>query len=108
MDMRLTDNVMLGRQSENQFKTNLSTVNFKNAISISKKVINNFRVKTPNEATIVTALSGGINKVCSRKRVGRSSKSFNFFTTNSWCRYWCTGFNLAKIERVRDKGLAVY
>ena len=27
--MRLTDNVMLGRQSENQFKTNLSTVNFK-------------------------------------------------------------------------------
>jgi len=108
MDMRLTDNVMLGRQSENQFKTNLSTVNFKNAISKSKKVINNFRVKTPNETTIVTALSGGNQQ---KFVVGReledhpslliSSQPTRGVDIGAQALIW------QKLRESRDKGLAV-
>ena len=60
MEMKLNDNIILGRQTKDIYKTNLSTVNFKNAIKeISRQVISDFNVKTPNETTIATALSGG-------------------------------------------------
>ena len=59
MEMKLNDNIILGRQSKEKYKTNLSTVNLKNAGKISRQVINDFNVKTPNETTIATALSGG-------------------------------------------------
>ena len=59
MEMKLNDNIILGRQSKEKYKTNVSTVNLKNAGKISRQVINDFNVKTPNETTIATALSGG-------------------------------------------------
>ena len=59
MEMKLNDNIILGRQTKDIYKTNLSTVNFKNAGEISRQVISDFNVKTPNETTIATALSGG-------------------------------------------------
>ena len=58
MEMKLNDNIILGRQSKEKYKTNVSTVNLKIAGKISRQVINDFNVKTPNETTIATALSG--------------------------------------------------
>ena len=58
MDMKL-NNVIIGRQNKEKYKSNLATVNFKNAIKESENVISLFDVKTPNETTIATALSGG-------------------------------------------------
>ena len=57
--MCIRDSIILGRQSKEKYKTNVSTVNLKNAGKISRQVINDFNVKTPNETTIATALSGG-------------------------------------------------
>ena len=59
MDMSLTNNVILGRQSLAKYKTKLTTVNLTNAAKASESVVENFDVKTPNTATIATALSGG-------------------------------------------------
>ena len=59
MDMSLTNNVILGRQSLAKYKTKLTTVNLNNAAKASESVVENFDVKTPNTATIATALSGG-------------------------------------------------
>ena len=59
MDMSLTNNVILGRQSLEKYKTKMTTVNLSNATKASESVIENFDVKTPNTGTIATALSGG-------------------------------------------------
>ncbi len=59
MDMSLTNNVILGRQSLAKYKTKLTTVNLTNAAKASESVVENFDVKTPNTGTIATALSGG-------------------------------------------------
>ena len=59
MDMTLTNNIILGRQSLKKYKTKLTTVNLSNATTASESVISNFDVKTPNTNTIATALSGG-------------------------------------------------
>ena len=59
MDMSLTNNVILGRQSLAKYKTKLTTVNLTNATKASESVVENFDVKTPNTGTIATALSGG-------------------------------------------------
>ena len=59
MDMSLTNNVILGRQSLGKYKTKMTTVNLSNATKASESVIENFDVKTPNTGTIATALSGG-------------------------------------------------
>ncbi len=59
MDMSLTNNVILGRQSLAKYKTKLTTVNLTNAEKASESVVENFDVKTPNTGTIATALSGG-------------------------------------------------
>ena len=65
MDMTLTDNVILGRQSLKKYKTNISTVNLASADKESKQIVESYEVKTPNTNTIATALSGAINKNCS-------------------------------------------
>ena len=59
MDMTLTDNVILGRQSLKKYKTNISTVNLASADKESKQIVESYEVKTPNTNTIATALSGG-------------------------------------------------
>ena len=59
MDMTLTDNVILGRQSLKKYKTNISTVNLASADKESKQIVESYEVKTPNTKTIATALSGG-------------------------------------------------
>ena len=59
MDMNLTNNVIIGRQNIEKYKSNLATVKIKNAIKESESVISSFDVKTPNTNTLATALSGG-------------------------------------------------
>ena len=59
MDMNLTNNVIIGRQNIEKYKSNLATVKTKNAIKESENVISLFDVKTPNTNTLATALSGG-------------------------------------------------
>ncbi|NCW63530.1 MAG: ATP-binding cassette domain-containing protein [Betaproteobacteria bacterium] len=59
MDMNLTDNVMIGRQNIEKYKSSLGTVKTKNAVIESEKVISTFEVKTPGTNTLATALSGG-------------------------------------------------
>ena len=57
--MNLTNNVIIGRQNIEKYKSNLATVKTKNAIKESENVISLFDVKTPNTNTLATALSGG-------------------------------------------------
>ena len=45
MEMKLNDNIILGRQTKDIYKTNLSTVNFKNAGEISRQVISILMLK---------------------------------------------------------------
>ena len=59
MDMNLTNNVIIGRQNIEKYKTSLGTVKMKNAVQESEKVIESFEVKTPSTSTLATALSGG-------------------------------------------------
>jgi len=59
MDMNLTDNVIIGRQNIEKYKSSLGTVKTKNAVIESEKVISTFEVKTPGTNTLATALSGG-------------------------------------------------
>jgi len=59
MDMNLTNNVIIGRQNIEKYKSSLGTVKTKNAIKESEKVISTFEVKTPGTSTLATALSGG-------------------------------------------------
>ena len=59
MDMTLTENVILGRQSLKKYKTNISTVNLASADLESKQIVESYEVKTPSTNTIATALSGG-------------------------------------------------
>tara|TARA_B100001996_G_scaffold143146_1_gene108893 strand:- start:365 stop:1876 length:1512 start_codon:yes stop_codon:yes gene_type:complete len=59
MDMNLTNNVIIGRQNIDKYKSSLGTVKMKNAVQESEKVIESFEVKTPSTSTIATALSGG-------------------------------------------------
>ncbi len=59
MDMNLTNNVIIGRQNIEKYKSSLGTVKTKNAIKESEKVISTFEVKTPGTNTLATALSGG-------------------------------------------------
>ncbi len=59
MDMNLTNNVIIGRQNIEKYKSSLGTVKTKNAIKESEKVISSFEVKTPGTSTLATALSGG-------------------------------------------------
>ena len=49
----------------------------------------------------------GINKVCSRKRVGRSSKSFNFSQPTRGVDIGAQALIWQKLRESRDKGLAV-
>ncbi len=59
MDMNLTNNVIIGRQNIEKYKSSLGTVKMKNAVQESEKVIESFEVKTPSTSTLATALSGG-------------------------------------------------
>ena len=59
MDMTLTENVILGRQSLKKYKTNISTRNLASADLESKQIVESYEVKTPSTNTIATALSGG-------------------------------------------------
>ena len=59
MDMNLTNNVIIGRQNIEKYKSNFATVKTKNAVKESEKIISLFDVKTPNTSTLATALSGG-------------------------------------------------
>ena len=59
MDMNLTNNVIIGRQNIEKYKSNLGTMKTKNAVKESEKVISAFEVKTPGTSTLATALSGG-------------------------------------------------
>ncbi len=59
MDMNLTNNVIIGRQNIEKYKSSLGTVKTKNAVIESEKVISAFEVKTPGTSTLATALSGG-------------------------------------------------
>ena len=59
MDMNLTNNVIIGRQNIDKYKSSLGTMKMKNAVNESEKVISSFDVKTPGTSTLATALSGG-------------------------------------------------
>jgi simple sugar transport system ATP-binding protein len=59
MDMNLTNNVIIGRQNIEKYKSNLGTVKMRNAAKESEKIISSFEVKTPSTNTLATALSGG-------------------------------------------------
>ena len=59
MDMNLTNNVIIGRQNIEKYRSNFATVKTKNAVKESEKIISLFDVKTPNTSTLATALSGG-------------------------------------------------
>jgi simple sugar transport system ATP-binding protein len=59
MDMNLTNNVIIGRQNIEKYKSSLGTVKMRNAAQESEKIISSFEVKTPSTNTLATALSGG-------------------------------------------------
>lgn len=59
MDVSLSENVILGKQSSNKYKSRYSNIKFNEASKNSNTVIENFDVRTPGNSTLALALSGG-------------------------------------------------
>ncbi len=59
MDVSLTENVILGRQSKKKYKSRFSNIKFDAAQDSSLDVIKKYDVRTPGTETIALALSGG-------------------------------------------------
>ena len=59
MDVSLSENVILGKQSSTKYKSRYSNIKFNEASKNSNAVINNFDVRTPGNSTLALALSGG-------------------------------------------------
>ena len=59
MDVSLSENVILGKQSSTKYKSRYSNIKFNEASKNSNAVINNFDVRTPGNNTLALALSGG-------------------------------------------------
>ena len=59
MDVSLSENVILGKQSSTKYKSRYSNIKFNEASKNSNIVIENFDVRTPGNSTLALALSGG-------------------------------------------------
>jgi simple sugar transport system ATP-binding protein len=59
MDVSLSENVILGKQSSNVYKTKFNNIKFSQASVNANIVIENFDVRTPGNQTLPLALSGG-------------------------------------------------
>ena len=59
MDVSLSENVILGKQSSAKYKSRYSNIKFNEASKNSNTVIENFDVRTPGNNTLALALSGG-------------------------------------------------
>ena len=59
MDVSLSENVILGKQSSTKYKSRYSNIKFNEASRNSNTVIENFDVRTPGNSTLALALSGG-------------------------------------------------
>ena len=59
MDVSLSENVILGKQSSTKYKSRYSNIKFNEASKNSNTVIENFDVRTPGNSTLALALSGG-------------------------------------------------
>lgn len=59
MDVSLSENVILGKQSSKKYKTKYHNIKFNEAAVNSNVVIENFDVRTPGNETLALALSGG-------------------------------------------------
>ena len=59
MDVSLSENVILGKQSSTKYKARYSNIKFNEASKNSHTVIENFDVRTPGNSTLALALSGG-------------------------------------------------
>jgi len=59
MDVSLTENVILGRQSKDKYRSKFSNIRFNSAVENSEEVISNYDVRTPGTSTLALALSGG-------------------------------------------------
>tara|TARA_B100001057_G_C22862253_1_gene955008 strand:+ start:1064 stop:2575 length:1512 start_codon:yes stop_codon:yes gene_type:complete len=59
MDVSLSENVILGKQSSSKYKSRYSNIKFGEADKNSNTVIENFDVRTPGNETLALALSGG-------------------------------------------------
>ncbi|MDC0077171.1 ABC transporter ATP-binding protein [Acidimicrobiaceae bacterium] len=59
MDVSLSENVILGKQSSTKYKSRYSNIKFNEASKNSNAVIDNFDVRTPGNNTLALALSGG-------------------------------------------------
>ena len=59
MDVSLSENVILGKQSSIKYKTKYHNIKFNEAAVNSNVVIENFDVRTPGNETLALALSGG-------------------------------------------------
>jgi ABC-type uncharacterized transport system ATPase subunit len=59
MDVSLSENVILGKQSSTVYKTKFNNIKFSQASVNANIVIDNFDVRTPGNQTLPLALSGG-------------------------------------------------
>jgi simple sugar transport system ATP-binding protein len=59
MDVSLSENIILGKQSSTKYKSRYSNIKFNEASKNSNTVIENFDVRTPGNSTLALALSGG-------------------------------------------------
>src|SRR5210317_20655 len=59
MDLSLSENIILGKQSSTKYKSRYSNIKFNEASKNSNTVIENFDVRTPGNSTLALALSGG-------------------------------------------------
>ena len=59
MDVSLSENVILGKQSSTVYKTKFNNIKFNQASVNANIVIENFDVRTPGNQTLPLALSGG-------------------------------------------------
>ena len=59
MDVSLSENVILGKQSSTKYKSRYSNIKFNEASKNSNTVIENFDVRTPGNSTLALVLSGG-------------------------------------------------
>ena len=59
MDVSLSENVILGKQSSSKYKSRYSNIKFGEADKNSNTVIENFDVRPPGNETLALALSGG-------------------------------------------------
>ena len=59
MDVSLSENIILGKQSSTKYKSRYSNIKFNEASKNSNTGIENFDVRTPGNSTLALALSGG-------------------------------------------------